>query len=183
MADRVRIHPALKHGAYAATSVLPGENPAEFDRLHRDLIAELVPAGALEDDAVATIAGLLWRKQNLATIRVAKLAWKRCSEIESNLNPTPTWSGQAAYRAAQAKAHLAAQDQARIELEDTYKLIEIGEAATFDGLTKSLDIEERLDTLIEKCLKRLLFVRGLKSISGASSSAPPKLVAKPSGAA
>jgi hypothetical protein len=35
---RIRInktHSALKHGGYAATIILPGEDPAEFAQLHR----------------------------------------------------------------------------------------------------------------------------------------------------
>jgi hypothetical protein len=35
MAVRVKkIHPALKHGGYSATGLLPGEDPAAFEKLH-----------------------------------------------------------------------------------------------------------------------------------------------------
>jgi hypothetical protein len=78
-----KIHPALKHGGYAATAILPGENRADFEKLHQSLIAELAPVGALEDDIVATIARLVWRKQNLATVRLAELAGERCQAIRS----------------------------------------------------------------------------------------------------
>ena len=44
-----RKHPALKHGAYSAIAVLPGESRAEFEKLRRDLVAEFTPSGALED--------------------------------------------------------------------------------------------------------------------------------------
>jgi len=68
MVERVRkIHPALKHGGYSATALLPGEDPAAFKKLHQDLIAEFNPSGALEDDIVATMARLVWRKQHLST--------------------------------------------------------------------------------------------------------------------
>ena len=78
MRNRVnRIHPALKHGAYSATAVLPGESRAEFEKLHRGLIAELVPSGVLEDDIVVAIARLVWRKQNLGTLRIAERAQSR----------------------------------------------------------------------------------------------------------
>jgi hypothetical protein len=66
-------HPALKHAGYAATGILPGENPAEFEKLHRDLIAELCPNGALENDVIATMARFVWRKKNLETFRIAEL--------------------------------------------------------------------------------------------------------------
>ena len=65
--------PALKHGGYAATIVLPGENSVEFEQLHGSLIAELTPSGSLEEDIVATIAGLVWRKQNLGTLQLRSL--------------------------------------------------------------------------------------------------------------
>jgi hypothetical protein len=69
-----RIPPALKHGAYAATAVLPGESRAAFEKLHRGLIAEYTPSGVTEDDIVADIARLMWRKQNLGTLRTAEFA-------------------------------------------------------------------------------------------------------------
>ena len=80
-------HPALKHAGYAATGILPGENPAEFEKLHRDLIAELGPNGALENDIVATMARLVWRKQNLETFRIAELARARYEQIRHEKVP------------------------------------------------------------------------------------------------
>ena len=41
MATEFKYHPALKHGIYSPTAVLPNENPAEFKKLHRSLVAEL----------------------------------------------------------------------------------------------------------------------------------------------
>ena len=78
-----KIHPALKHGGYAATAILPGENRPDFEKLHQSLIAELAPVGALEDDIVATMARFVWRKQNLATVRLAELAGERRQAIQS----------------------------------------------------------------------------------------------------
>ena len=49
-------HPALKHAGYSATSILPGEDAAEFEKLRQDLIAELAPSGVLEDKIVADLA-------------------------------------------------------------------------------------------------------------------------------
>jgi hypothetical protein len=54
---------SLKHGLTAKTVVLPGENKAEFDRLHEQLMEEHAPAGALETELVAEIAACLWRLQ------------------------------------------------------------------------------------------------------------------------
>ena len=150
MHSRDRTPPALKHGAYSATAILPGESQAEFEKLHRDTIAEWTPSGVLENDIVMTITRLLWRKQNLDTLRIEEE--KRQARISEKFG-------------------------------DDYKLVELGEAATFDGLRKELDIIERFDSAITRCLKQLLLVRGVKSISAAPSSASSKRISGPPKAA
>jgi hypothetical protein len=52
------VHPALKHGGYSGIALLPGEDPAAFQQLHSDLIAEFAPDGRLEEDIVESIARL-----------------------------------------------------------------------------------------------------------------------------
>jgi hypothetical protein len=64
-----------------------------------------------------------------------------------------------------------------------HKLIEVGRAATFDGLTEEIEIQERLDAAINRCLKQLLMVRGVKSVAAAPPSASPKRITGPSKAA
>jgi hypothetical protein len=68
--------------AFSATAILPGEDPAAFKELHQKLIAELTPVGALEDHIVWTIARLVWRKKDLATLRIAELALEHESRIQ-----------------------------------------------------------------------------------------------------
>ena len=106
----------------------PGEDRAAFEKLHRDLKAELRPEGTLESNTVTTIARLIWRKQNLDTIRLAERVQKHCSEIQSqlpksaidllNLDDIDPDEREAACRAA--------EDQARKELGDAYQLLELG---------------------------------------------------------
>jgi len=177
-----RLHPAVKHGAYSATAVLPGESPAEFENLHRGLIDEFAPSGMLEDDIVMTMARLVWRKQNLTTLRIARLAACQRSAIRSQKvdNEMVFRPGDPVKRAEQSRA---ADGQARKELGETYELIEVGEAATFNGLTEELEIQERLDAAIAKCLKQLLMVRGVKSVAAAPPSASPMRITGPSKAA
>jgi hypothetical protein len=110
-------------------------------------------------------------------LRIAELAKARRNQIANEKIPRrgtafPLLGGidprdeQEAYRVA--------DEQARQELGDIHQLIEIGEPATIDGLMKELDVIERLDGMIDRCIKRLLMVRGVKSLSsaGASESAP-----------
>jgi hypothetical protein len=180
-------HPALKHGGYCSTAVLPGENWAEFEELHQALIAELAPTGALEEDIVADIARLVWRKQNLATFRRAedvRTVWFGLSEKkfyekypDAPATPDSPWSMLSdSERAKVVEKTDAVIDELRKELGEDFRLVEIGDTATVERLLRDLKIEERLDALIDKCLKRLLFVRGLKSLQPVSSSAPPQPV-------
>jgi hypothetical protein len=53
-----RVHPALKHGGYSAKNILPGESRSRFNRLHRGIIAELCPDGALEYEIARSITEL-----------------------------------------------------------------------------------------------------------------------------
>jgi hypothetical protein len=169
-------HPALKHGAYSATALLPGEDQDAFRELHHKIIAELTPVGALEDDIAATITRLLWRKQNLATLRIAVVARERDGRIQMQKLSflTQDLSDFDVPRAQREAAKQAAEEQARDELGETYALVEIGEkTATVDRLLQDLAVEERLDATIDKCLKRLLFLRGVKSLSSSSAPSQP----------
>jgi hypothetical protein len=166
-----KIHPALKHAGYSATTLLPGEDRAAFEKLHRGLIAEFTPVGVLEEHIVADLARLIWRKQNLATFRIADLAEARREKIHDETVPRLEFRipGDVDPQAKQ-DARRAADEQARQELGDIHQLIDIGEPATTEGLMKELDIKERLDGMINRCLKQLLLVRGIKSLPSEASS-------------
>jgi hypothetical protein len=167
-----KIHPALKHAGYSATALLPGEDRTAFEKLHRALIAEFTPVGALEEDIVADLARLIWRKQNLATFRIAQLADARREQIKDETVPRLEFRIPGDIDADEKEeARRAADEQARQELGDIHQLIDIGEPATIEGLMKELDVKERLDGMINRCLKQLLTVRGVKSLSS-STSAP-----------
>jgi hypothetical protein len=176
-----KVPPALKHAGYSATTLLPGEDVAGFEKLHRALIAEFTPTGALEEDIVAEIARLTWRKQNLATFRIAELAKRRHQNIIYEKVPydEPSPLSFDVDPAVAREGYRAAEEQVRQELGDIYKLIEIGEPATIGGLMKELEIKERLDGLIYKCLKQLLAVRGVKSLTPASSSVSTRQISGP----
>jgi hypothetical protein len=182
MSQTKKIHPALKHGGYAATALLPGEDFAEFEKLHHRLVAEFAPTGPLEADIVATIARLMWRKQHLGTLRCAELARDRANSIKQEKRSQAGLKSPAisyrlvtmgSYEGTLEETERAAEADAQKELGDTYELIEIGAIATLDYLNKELAVEDRLDAMIDRCLKRLLLLSGLKSLAPAPQLAPP----------
>jgi hypothetical protein len=180
---RVRkLPPALKHEIYSAITILPGESPAAFAKLRRDLIAEWAPSGPLEHDKVETIARLLWRKQNPATFRIAERARAHCRALkrkkglELDLLPFPMDNMDPVRREA---AQQAAEEEARKELGDLYELVEAGEAATLEGLQNELAIQEQLDGMIYEQVKQLMSLKSFKSMlpSSSSTSTPrPRIV-------
>lgn len=171
-----QIPPALKHGIYSGMTLLPGEDSAAFEKLHKEVIAEYNPDGPSECDVVAGIAKLMWRKQNLFTYDLAERARSRISSIYSKLDRSPTIpilgmvedTRSPDERRALRKE---ADERAGRELGGAQELVDIGEVATIDHLLEELALMERLDGMIERCVKRLLFIKGLKSVAASSSAA------------
>jgi hypothetical protein len=177
-----KYHSALKHGGYSVTGILPGESPAEFEKQHQELIAELSPNGALENDIVATVPRLVWRKKNHGTFRIAENARARYQEIMQKV-PADKMDYEFAVLGKvieKVDPAVRAEDQARKELGDAYAFVENSKLGSVDEQMEGLEVEVRLDAMIDKCLKRLLFLRGLKSISSVSTSAPRKRLTGPS---
>jgi hypothetical protein len=179
-----KLPPALKHAGYSSLALLPGESPDEFEALRTNLIIEFAPAGVVEEDIVATLARYIWRKQNLASFQIAKEANDRFHEIrrekgadqEFVLLPDGFRSaleiGVKARDPEEVKAaEQAAVEQTRKDLGWRIEFFEIGDTPTIYRLMKELDVEERLDAMIDRQLKPLLHVRGLKSISRGSHAA------------
>jgi hypothetical protein len=163
MSNRVKkLYPALKHGGYSVIGLLPGEDAAAFEQLHRDLRATCCPHGPLQEDTTASIGNLLWRKQNLETLRRAETARKRYLAIKSEMIPSSTPPCELEYLrndwtpptgAEVEAAREAAEARAREELGEDYEFIEMGDLATRDQLLEDLELEERLDARIDKLLK------------------------------
>ena len=120
----------------------------------------------LEDNIVADMARLVWRKQNLGTLRIAERAQKSWSDTLTSicqhyLNLRFSIEGQDPEQAEQEREEIRVQKDPSLRKRaggDTFELVEIGDAATFDGLTKELETKERLDALIDKHVKRLLLL-------------------------
>jgi len=159
MAKKNAPPPALKHGAYSESILLPGEDPAAFELLHADLTAEFAPIGRLEEDIVLTIAQHVWRKRNLATYRVAERARDRLNALKP-----PELLPQYSLIEGNYQELRAQEEELQAELGESWGLLEMGQVSTIDYALKEAMIIDRLDAMIDRCVKRLILVRGLKSI-------------------
>jgi len=169
---------ALRHGVYSTIGLLPGESLALFKKHEKIVIDELTPTGPVELDIVLTIAMLLWRKQNLASFETAKLVHFRYRQIlKEEIKSREAPNSPSPVKGEREETWRAAQKQARSELGDDWdwdRFID-DDFGTIERLMKDLELVERLDAIIDKCLRRLLMVRGVKSVALAPPSEPPQI--------
>src|SRR3954454_14919858 len=62
---------ALRHGVLSRYTVLPWEDPEEYQALVAALVAEHAPQGPTEEHLVEELAGGLWRKRRLRLAEAA----------------------------------------------------------------------------------------------------------------
>jgi len=166
MTDKIRS--ALKHGGYSNTTLLPGEDRAAFEKLHKDLIAEFEPSGRLEEDIINTLARTMWRKQNLETYHLMGQANYRYSQIREKYFPTPElpllapWMSDERSPEQIEQANRDLEKQARKELGNDWEFVS---NYTIKNMFDDWTVIERLDAMIDRCVKRLLMVWGVKSMS------------------
>jgi len=167
MSDRFKKFPAaVKHGGYARTILFPGEDVAAYKKLRDEVFAEFAPVGPIEEDIVIEIANLLWRKQNFGIFSFAEKVKSRhraifaCCDPPLRLMHLPEERSPEELRAIRA----AAEKQAREELGESLQLVDLGEEITMHYYEKELTIVDRINGNIDRCIKRLLLVRGAKSL-------------------
>jgi hypothetical protein len=178
-----RIPPALKHGIYSAIGLLPTEDPVEFEKFKLEISDDYKPVGRSEKIIVEEIACLQWRLQHLSTFGVAMRARNRRSAIYSKLPATGWYPRLVGFEEAEPDPRSPEElealrksvvKEARTELGPAIELAEIGDVATVEHLEKELGIRERLHGMIARLEKRLLYLRGIKSISSSSATSSPQ---------
>ena len=112
---------ALKHGLLARDTVLPGEDPADFDRQLSALEADIQPANSLEFELVRQIADSQWRMRRLTRLETGFLAAavdetrrymekRRPDELRPGYDGETLLLGSAMLDRTQAFVHLARYD-------------------------------------------------------------------------
>jgi hypothetical protein len=171
-----RLPSALKHGAYSEAALLPGDDPDEFKALHEGLIADFSPNGRMEEETVLSIARLTWRRQNLARFELGQLSHYIFETLKRVLAEESDSIRKFDKEIMAAFDKVAEVSKRAREAKGTRPAVEVVEGwnvAVLARLMKELDVEQRLDAMIDRLLKRLLFVRGLKSITSSEVMPSP----------
>ena len=212
--DNQRKPNAIQHGVYSRTTILPGEDPEEFDELFSALIEEWAPVGATEEDAVLSLAKAIWRKrraQKFIEIRVNKKALNpRDPSYDENyalpvyieiLRRAPDAAREhskdilspktdellarkfppTSFKSNQEWAQAVITEIETVLLSrtihgdasdaKTYSLCLVAEAFTDDVFDKELRLDERLDIMIDRAVKRLVQIKAMKQMLGLTSTA------------
>ena len=112
---------SLTHGLLARDTVLPGEDPADFDRQLSTLEADIRPANSLEFELVRQIADSQWRMRRLMRLETGFLAAavddqrrymekRRPEELRPGYDGETLLLGSAMLDRTQAFVHLARYD-------------------------------------------------------------------------
>ncbi len=183
-----RVPSALKHGIFSGIGLLPTENSAKFRKFKKQIFAELGLVGPSEEDIGDKIVCLQWRLKNLFTYELAKRAKQRHRSIYAQFDPPQYEPYMLAplidpdYHEPEppspeelAARRKAADERAKAELGDAIELVELGDVVTYEFLQKQLAILEQLEGNITRAYKKLLYVRGIKSMSSSTAAVSSQL--------
>ena len=186
---------ALRHGLTAArTVVLPDEDGEAYERLRQGVLADLDPAGALQEALAQRIVVLLWRLDRAARLEAelfihGRLAVQR-KEVSAAAVRESAAAGLAALlgeadarrREARFEARRAIDADIRAQAPSAQVLVERQESA------KAFDRLARHEGTLQRALNRTLEdFRGLRREAAAPEAAPaeaePDPVTAPPGGA
>jgi hypothetical protein len=173
------VPPALKHGLYSGMALLPLEDEAEYEKHRRAVFDEYKPNGPSELDTIDELSSLFWRKKHLLIYKLAaNVKLKRNSFFTHQEFSPPSFVPLVPRERLHTPEQMQeldrkATERAKAELGAWLELVEIGEIATIEYLLEELDIIEPINGMIDRCIKRLLMIRGAKSLSESSSTNIP----------
>jgi predicted metallopeptidase len=211
MLNRKWKHPnAQKHGSFAKTAILPGENRREFEQLHSALIEEWMPVGPTEEEAVLSIAKGMWRKrrvqryleaegikaifdpkhqaydeitclalfaammnsnpgrfeENSALLPVYLVKYFRQKFPRNNFKSDSEWVEAIIHEIASVLVPQYAS--LREHMPDEFLAIQSSATLSQDLFKQEVALDERLDAMIDRAIKRLIQTKAMKQMLGHS---------------
>lgn len=139
---------ALRHGLFAQTVVLPGEDHAAYDRLLKKLKRDLKPIGTLENELVRRVADTWWRMMRVAAIEAGFL--------------NPDWEGD-------PNPRLRISRVSRFPVVNSFA-VAINESETLDRLGR---YEGRLERAISRLLATLSKMQEMRRKTAQNHSKSP----------
>jgi len=134
------------------------EDPQEFDVLHQSWRNELQPSGPVEEELVFEIVQYYWRKRRVTRLVSDQFAWHADPELLDGTEPTDKF--------------YAITKRSAPEKTKAYQMAERGEKLC-ELTAKQMAVEDRLDAMIDKALKRLAQIKAFKEVLSMQSANRP----------
>jgi len=179
---------ALKHGAFSKIVFLPGEDPQDYEKLEQELFAEYKPSGRSEKETLEQIAKAMWQQRRLDLYEHFHLLQKRESPLtEFELDPVdralaachkasgskgehvPLYHRKGQKTRGPVNGYTLAEIMAGVadaERSDADKLLEFGSLVTIEHLDKRLDVDNKLQSKIDRLFRRFFQMKATKPIMG-----------------
>jgi hypothetical protein len=171
---------ALKHGAFSEVLILPGEDPAAYEKLKKSLFAEYNVSGCPEELTMTSIAKTMWQLQRLGIYEHVQYLRARGRpqsfangprSIEEAINQIRTKLGLRNDSASDAPT---VPEQPKEKSNDEL-LLELGNLVTLDHLDKELDVENKLMVKLDRLFKRFFQIKAMKPLMGLVEPPAPAL--------
>jgi hypothetical protein len=176
---------ALSHGAYSSMAILRGENPEQYNRLFMGLVDEYMPEGTTELEAVMSLANMYWRKWRIQKAVSAQIIrWRmdpnhpiydksldplhakaQCERLKKLLEDSAKCSEAGSKEQKMELDALIEEFGATMSNDHVLYPTAIAEQAYVlecDLFKKELDQLERIEASIDRLIKRIYQIKGMK---------------------
>jgi hypothetical protein len=163
---------ALKHGAFSEVLILPGEDPAAFEKLKQRLFAEFNVSGCSEELTMISIAKTMWQLQRLRVYEHVQFLRAQGSSspypggLKSPVNEI--------IRNFRAKHGLIARDDSSAkapteEIPPKEKttdelLLQLGDFVSLGHMDKELEVENKIMAKLDRLFRRYFQIKTMKSL-------------------
>ena len=147
--------PALKHGAFSKILILPGEDPAEFEKLRNGLILEYRPSGESERETIDEIARAMWQARRTGVYQHVKYLRTKAKRA-ANLAAVNEQRQKVFHQPPLAPP----PDPQTVD----EALLDLGDVIAFDYVGKEMDVDAKLQAKIDRLFRRFFQIKASKQI-------------------
>jgi len=161
---------ALKHGAFSTISFLPGEDPAEFEKLRQDLAIEYQISGSSEEAIIDGITKTFWQARRKDLYLGFQI--ERARQKVGALQLRPPEVSEPAAEGGDREGYAASAPAIR---DTDHPLEEIAPMATLDLLSQEVDLDMKLQAKLDRQFRMLFQIKASKSIDIVPASQLPEI--------
>lgn len=173
---------ALKHGAFSEVLILPGEDPAAYEKLKKSLFADYNVSGCSEESTMTSIAKAMWQLQRLGVYEHVQFLRagrgpKSSGELKNSMKEAIE---NFMIKIGRSIPEDSLPDVSTVPVPPEEKskdelLLELGDLVTLDHLDKELEVENKLMAKLDRLFKRFFQIKAMKPLIGLGEPLAPAL--------